>query len=144
MIYDAEHFFDGYKSDPDYALATLKAAIRGGAETLVLCDTNGGVLPMEFLEIFRRVREEIQHPLGVHIHNDSGVADAISVMAVQEGAVQVQGTFNGYGERCGNANLSVLIPNILLKLGYDSPVRPNLSRLTSTSRFISELTNPPA
>ncbi|NLW10038.1 MAG: citramalate synthase [Firmicutes bacterium] len=141
VIYDAEHFFDGYKSDPDYALATLKAAIRGGAETLVLCDTNGGVLPMEFLEIFRRVREEIQHPLGVHIHNDSGVADAISVMAVQEGAVQVQGTFNGYGERCGNANLSVLIPNILLKLGYDSPVRPNLSRLTSTSRFISELTN---
>jgi len=141
VIYDAEHFFDGYKNDPDYALQTLKAAVRGGADTVVLCDTNGGLLPLEFLEIFRRVRTEIECPLGIHTHNDSGMADAVSILAVQEGAVHVQGTFNGYGERCGNANLATLIPNFLLKLGYDSPVRANLSKLTETSRFISELTN---
>lgn len=141
VIYDAEHFFDGYKNNPSYALETLKAAVRGGADTVVLCDTNGGILPLEFIEIFRRVRAEIKCPLGVHIHNDSGMADAISVIAVQEGAVHVQGTFNGFGERCGNANLATVIPNLLLKLGYDSAVRPNLSKLTKTSRFISELTN---
>ena len=121
VIYDAEHFFDGYKDDPAYALATLRAAIRGGAETLVLCDTNGGILPMEFLAIFRRVREEIQHPLGIHIHNDSGVADAISLMAVEEEPSGPR-DLNGYGERCETPT-SVIIPNLLLKLNYDSPVR---------------------
>ncbi|HYH05222.1 MAG TPA: citramalate synthase [Bacillota bacterium] len=140
-IYDAEHFFDGFKANPEYALETLKAAARGGAMSVVLCDTNGGTLPLEALDIINRVKQEIQLPLGVHFHNDSGVAVAVSVMAVQNGALQVQGTFNGYGERCGNANLSSIIPTLILKLGYESTVAANLKILTETSRFISELTN---
>jgi 2-isopropylmalate synthase len=140
-IFDAEHFFDGYKANPAYALETLKAALRGGAGTLVLCDTNGGTLPLEAMEIMARVRQTLTVPLGVHFHNDSGVAVANSVMAVQNGAVQVQGTFNGYGERCGNANLSTIIPTLILKLGYQSTADPHLKQLTQTSRFISELTN---
>ncbi|HEY8462989.1 MAG TPA: citramalate synthase [Bacillota bacterium] len=140
-IYDAEHFFDGYKANPGYALETLKAAVRGGASYIVLCDTNGGTLPLEALEIINHVQREIAVPLGVHFHNDSGVAVAASVMAVQKGVLQVQGTFNGYGERCGNANLSSIIPTLILKLGYESTVAPNLKQLTETSRLISELTN---
>lgn len=141
VIYDAEHFYDGYKNNPDYAVETLKAAARGGADTIVLCDTNGGTLPLESMEIFRAVRSVVDRPLGVHIHNDSGMAAAITVMAAQEGAVHLQGTFNGYGERCGNANLCTIIPTLLLKLGFDSPVRAKLPMLTETSRFISELSN---
>jgi 2-isopropylmalate synthase len=140
-IFDAEHFFDGYKANPAYALETLKAALRGGAGTLVLCDTNGGTLPLEVLEIIKQVRQTLAVPLGVHFHNDSGVAVAASLMAVQSGVVQVQGTFNGYGERCGNTNLSTIIPTLILKLGYQSTVAPQLKQLTETSRFISELTN---
>jgi 2-isopropylmalate synthase len=140
-IYDAEHFFDGYKANPAYALETLKAALRGGAGTIVLCDTNGGTLPLEALKIIAYVRQTLAVPIGIHFHNDSGVAAAISVMAIQNGAVQVQGTFNGYGERCGNANLSTIIPTLILKLGYQSTVAPQLKLLTETSRFISELTN---
>lgn len=141
VFYDAEHFFDGYKSDPKYALSTLQAAVDGGADMLILCDTNGGLLPMEAMEILKIVQEKISVPLGIHIHNDSGMAAAISVMAIQQGAVQVQGTFNGYGERCGNANLSTIIPTLILKLGYECRISSQLTRLTSVSRLISELTN---
>lgn len=140
-IYDAEHFFDGYKANPDYAIETLKAAKRGGASTLVLCDTNGGTLPLEALEIFKQVASMIDTPLGVHFHNDTGVAVANTIMTVQAGAVHFQGTFNGYGERCGNANLSAIIPTLLLKLGYEATAKANLHQLTQTSRFISELAN---
>ncbi len=143
VIYDAEHFFDGYKADPAYALETLKAALRGGADTVVLCDTNGGTLPLEFMEIFKTVRREISAPLGVHIHNDSGMASAVSIIAAQLGADQIQGTFNGYGERCGNANLNTIIPSLLLKLGFDAPVKQHLASLTETSRLIAELANAP-
>jgi 2-isopropylmalate synthase/homocitrate synthase family protein len=141
VIYDAEHFFDGYLANPEYALESVKAAIRGGAATIVLCDTNGGTLPLQVMEIFNRVKQELAIPLGVHFHNDAGVAVASSIMSVQAGAAQVQGTFNGYGERCGNANLSAIIPTLVLKLGLDSNTKPNLHLLTQTSRFISELTN---
>ncbi|NLY75651.1 MAG: citramalate synthase [Firmicutes bacterium] len=141
VIFDAEHFFDGFKANPDYAIETLKAAARGGANTIVICDTNGGTLPLEAVEIFNRVKAEISLPIGVHFHNDSGTAVASSVMSVQAGAAQVQGTFNGYGERCGNANLSSIIPTLILKLGYETKIGPNLTSLTETSRFISELTN---
>jgi 2-isopropylmalate synthase len=141
VIYDAEHFYDGFKDNPDYALETLKAAVRGGAASVVLCDTNGGTLPLEVLEILERVKQVVKIPIGIHFHNDSGMAVASTVMSVQAGATQVQGTFNGYGERSGNANLSSIIPTLILKLGYDSTVAANLTRLTETSRFISELTN---
>ena len=141
VVYDAEHFFDGYKANPSYAIETIKAALRGGAATIVLCDTNGGSLPLEINEMFNRVKLEIGAPLGVHFHNDSGVAVASSIMAVQAGAVQVQGTFNGYGERCGNANLSSIIPSVVLKMGYDAVVKENLQLLTETSHFIAEMTN---
>ncbi|MGE5582815.1 MAG: citramalate synthase [Bacillota bacterium] len=141
VFYDAEHFFDGYKANPDYALETLKAAIRGGAATIILCDTNGGTLPLEIMDILARVQKVIQIPLGVHFHNDSGMAVASSIMAVQAGISHVQGTFNGYGERCGNANLSSIIPTLVLKLKCDCNVKGNLQLLTSTSRYISELAN---
>lgn len=141
VIYDAEHFFDGFKANPDYAVETIKAAARGGASTIVLCDTNGGTLPLEVMDIFNRVQREVAIPLGVHFHNDSGMAVASSVMSVQSGAIQVQGTFNGYGERCGNANLSSIIPIVILKLGCDSSVTKNLHLLTETSHLIAELTN---
>ncbi len=140
-IYDAEHFFDGYKNNPDYAMETLKAAIRGGASTIVLCDTNGGTLPLEAIEILKQVQKEISIPLGVHYHNDAGTAVASTIMSVQSGATQVQGTFNGYGERCGNANLSSIIPTLVLKLAYQTNTNQNLHLITETSRFISELTN---
>ncbi len=141
VIYDAEHFFDGYLANPEYAMETLKAAYRGGASTLVLCDTNGGTLPMQVLEIFNKVRQELKIPLGVHFHNDAGVAVASSLMTIQAGASHVQGTFNGYGERCGNANLSTIIPTLVLKLGYDTNIKNNLRLITETSKYISELTN---
>ena len=141
VFYDAEHFFDGYKTNPEYAMKTLCAAIRGGADMIILCDTNGGLLPIETMEILNKIQQEITLPLGIHIHNDSGMAAASSVMAVQSGALQVQGTFNGYGERCGNANLSTIVPTLILKLQYQCKIAPQLHLLTSVSRLISELAN---
>ncbi|MEB3160686.1 MAG: citramalate synthase, partial [Synechocystis sp.] len=149
VIYDAEHWFDGYRANPDYALATLAAAQAAGAEWLVLCDTNGGTLPMDIDRVTCTVQKALglggtgsyQPRLGIHAHNDSGTAVANSLMAVQAGAAMVQGTINGYGERCGNANLCTLIPNLQLKLGYDCISSDQLIHLTPTSRLISEMVN---
>ena len=141
VIYDAEHFFDGYKSDADYAVATLLAAGRGGARILVLCDTNGGTLTSEMGRIVEQVAERIGLPFGIHTHNDAGVGVANTLAAVERGAEQVQGTFNGYGERCGNANLCAILPNLELKMGYRTLGRDNLAELMDFSRFLSEIAN---
>lgn len=140
-MYDAEHFFDGYKNNPEYALAALKAAQEGGADWLVLCDTNGGTLPNEISEIVARVKQELHVPIGIHTHNDCELAVANSLAAVNAGATQVQGTINGYGERCGNANLCSIIPNLQLKMNYDCLPEGKLSTLTNTARYISEIAN---
>jgi len=141
VIYDAEHFFDGYRADPRYALATLEAAVRGGAETLVLCDTNGGSLPWQVGEVVRSVGDALRHPLGIHAHNDSETAVANSLAAVHSGAIQVQGTINGYGERCGNANLCSVIPALELKLGEECLPAGRLETLSEASRLVSEVAN---
>lgn len=141
VIYDAEHFFDGYVNNREYALKTLLAAQEAGSDTIVLCDTNGGILPTDFLRIFREVKNYITTPLGIHLHNDSGCADANSLLAVDEGAVQVQGTMNGLGERCGNANLCTIIAGLQLKRGYKLIKPSQLQKLTGTSIFISEIAN---
>lgn len=154
VIYDAEHWFDGYKHNPEYALKTLAAAIAGGAEWLVLCDTNGGTLPHEITAIVQDVVRFVdQHALqpeavgttapqiGIHTHNDSGTAVANAMAAVIQGAKMVQGTINGYGERCGNANLCTLIPNLQLKLGYTCVESTQLAQLAESSRLISEVVN---
>ncbi len=141
VIYDAEHFFDGYKADHVYALETLKAAIRGGAETLVLCDTNGGTLPWEVEKIIHEMKTSIQHPFGIHTHNDGECAVANALAAVREGAIQVQGTINGVGERCGNANLSSIIPDLELKMGFKCLPEGGLAKLTELSHFIDEVAN---
>jgi 2-isopropylmalate synthase len=141
VIYDAEHFFDGFKADSSYALATLKVAEEAGADTLVLCDTNGGTLTSNLSEGFRRAAKHVKTSLGIHTHNDCEMAVANSIAAVQQGAVQVQGTINGYGERCGNANLCSVIPNIELKLGLRCIGRESLKRLTEVSHYVSELAN---
>ena len=142
VFLDAEHFYDGYAADAEYALATLQSGWEAGAEILVLCETNGGRLPMEVAAATRAVRERFPDaPMGVHAHNDSGCAVANSLMAVVEGATQVQGTVNGYGERTGNANLSTVIPNLQLKMGCDL-VRPEqLADLTRLSHLVAELAN---
>ncbi len=141
VIYDAEHFFDGLKANPAYALKTVEMAKEGGASTIVLCDTNGGSLPMEVKETVALVVERFNIHVGVHTHNDCEMAVANSLMAVQAGAVHVQGTVNGYGERCGNANLCSVIPNLTFKCGVDTIPRENLARLTELSRFVSEVAN---
>jgi len=142
VIYDAEHWFDGYKYNPDYALQTLAAANNAGAEWLILCDTNGGTLPHEISQIVADVSQALPNAkLGIHTHNDSGTAVANALSAVMEGARMVQGTINGYGERCGNANLCSLIPNLQIKLGYDCIESQQLEKLTQTSRGISEIVN---
>ncbi|MBD2522974.1 citramalate synthase [Nostoc sp. FACHB-133] len=158
IIYDAEHWFDGYKHNPDYALQTLEAAIASGAEWLVLCDTNGGTLPHEIGQIVQDVSSHLsfvisQEPMtkdkgqrtipqiGIHTHNDSEMAVANAIAAVMAGAKMVQGTINGYGERCGNANLCSLIPNLQLKLGYSCITEDQLTQLTEASRFVSEVVN---
>jgi len=141
VIYDAEHFFDGYKADPAYALRTLQMAERAGADCLVLCDTNGGTLPSELTAIIEEVKKATSTPLGIHAHNDSDLAVANSLAAVQAGIVHVQGTINGYGERCGNANLCSIIPNLKLKLGYGCISDEQLRQLVSVSRYVSELAN---
>jgi 2-isopropylmalate synthase len=143
VIYDAEHFFDGYRDNSTYALKTLKAAQEAGADWIVLCDTNGGTLPLELAKIMREVRKKIKVPLGIHAHNDSGLAVANTLAAVQEGAVQVQGTINGLGERCGNVNLCSVIPNLQLKMGMECIKKKQLARLTEISRYIAELANLP-
>ncbi|NET02683.1 MAG: citramalate synthase [Sphaerospermopsis sp. SIO1G1] len=144
VIYDAEHWFDGYKQNPEYALKTIKTAATAGAEWLVLCDTNGGTLPHEITEIVTTVisQTSMTNPqIGIHTHNDSEMAVANALAAVMAGAKMVQGTINGYGERCGNANLCSLIPNLQLKLGYSCIGEHQLNQLTETSRFISEVVN---
>ncbi|MCC5652356.1 citramalate synthase [Nostoc sp. XA013] len=161
IIYDAEHWFDGYKHNPDYALQTLEAAIASGAEWLVLCDTNGGTLPHEISQIVQDVvrvtgdwgmgKDSSQSPIpnpqspipqiGIHTHNDSEMAVANALAAVMAGAKMVQGTINGYGERCGNANLCSLIPNLQLKAGYSCITEDQLTQLTEASRFVSEVVN---
>ncbi|HEY9815328.1 MAG TPA: citramalate synthase [Candidatus Obscuribacterales bacterium] len=152
LIYDAEHWFDGYKQNPAYALETIKAAIAAGAEWVVLCDTNGGTLPHEVSSISQVVVEQVTAyaqqlgletvpQVGIHTHNDSGTAVANAIAAVMEGARMVQGTINGYGERCGNANLCTLMPNLQLKLGYDCVSNDQLAQLSDSSRLISEIVN---
>lgn len=141
VIYDAEHFFDGYKLDAVYALETLRAAKRGGAKTLVLCETNGGGLPWDVQDAVRQVAAELQHPLGIHAHDDTGCGVANSLAAVLGGARHVQGTINGFGERCGNANLSVIIPNLELKLGYRALPPGKLEEVTELSRFVADVAN---
>lgn len=142
VVYDAEHFFDGYKRKPDYALATLKAAADAGADVIVLCDTNGGCLPWEIETIFEIVKAHLPGvSLGIHTHDDAGCAVANTLAAVRCGAVQVQGTINGYGERVGNANLCTILPNLALKWGYDVLHRDALARLTEVSRYVAETGN---
>lgn len=141
VIFDAEHFFDGYRENPAYALECLNAAIQAGADCVVLCDTNGGILPGDFRATFREVAGAVFAPLGVHTHNDTGCADANTFLAVEEGAVHVQGTINGLGERCGNANLCTVIPGLQLKQGYRLIPPENLAKLTGASVFVSEIVN---
>lgn len=141
VIYDAEHFFDGFTANREYALRTLQAAGEGGARILVLCDTNGGSLPGRIREVVELVGRETGRPLGIHCHNDGELAVANSLMAVEAGAVQVQGTVNGYGERCGNANLCSLIPNLSIKYGLETVPREKLVKLTGLSRYVSEVAN---
>jgi 2-isopropylmalate synthase len=141
VIYDAEHFFDGAREDLAYAIATLEAAARGGAEAVVLCDTNGGTMPWEIEDRVRLVVAEIAAAVGIHAHDDGGCAVASSLAAVRAGATQVQGTLNGYGERCGNANLTTLIPDLELKLGHRCLRPGTLSDLGRVARFAAEIAN---
>lgn len=138
VLFDAEHFFDGYKADPGYALETLRAAQRGGADILVLCETNGGALPWEVESIFREVRSAINSKLGIHAHNDSELGVANTLSGIRQGAVHVQGTINGYGERCGNANLCSIIPDVELKLKQQCLPKGRLKHLFETAHFIAE------
>jgi len=143
VIFDAEHFFDGYKANKEYALQCLKVAEEAGADLLCLCDTNGGTLPFEIEEIINEVKKEVKSPLGIHAHNDSEVGVAVSVTAVKCGCVHVQGTINGYGERCGNANLCSIIPILKLKMGINCISDEQLQKLTEISRHIAEIANLP-
>ncbi|MFC1971876.1 citramalate synthase [Chloroflexota bacterium] len=141
VFYDAEHFFDGFKANADYAMHCLTAAAAGGADCLVLCDTNGGALPNEIATATAAAREITLAPLGIHAHNDAELAVANSLAAVSAGVTQVQGTINGYGERCGNANLCSIIPALKLKMGIDCVTDEQLVRLTEASHYISEVAN---
>lgn len=141
VIFDAEHFFDGYKSNPEYAIACLKAAADSGADWIVLCDTNGGSLPIEIGDITRKVVEGFSVPVGIHCHNDGGMAVANSIIAVLQGAAQVQGTFNGYGERCGNANLCTIIPNLIFKMDIQCRMKERVAEITRVAHFVSEIAN---
>jgi len=141
VIYDAEHFFDGYADNPEYALKTLRAAAEAGADTLVLCDTNGGSLPHDIHDVTATVHEQFDTTLGVHAHNDGGCAVANSLAAVRAGARHVQGTINGLGERCGNADLCSAIPDLQLKMHYDCVPDEQLAHLSDLSRFTNEVAN---
>src|SRR6202522_825320 len=143
VIYDAEHFFDGYFANPDYAMQTLDAAKNAGADVLCLCDTNGGTLPGRLVDALAEVRKRFDGILGIHTHNDSGVAVANTIAAVEAGATHVQGCMNGYGERCGNANLATVIANLELKLGPATIGPEKLASLSSACRFIAEIANLP-
>ncbi|MEM9017611.1 MAG: citramalate synthase, partial [Verrucomicrobiota bacterium] len=139
VIYDAEHFFDGYKDSPEHALATLAAAKEGGADWVVLCDTNGGTMPDEVAEITEIVMKAVGIPVGIHTHDDTGVGVANALASIRAGATQVQGTINGYGERVGNCNLTTVIPNLQLKM--DRPVVAEIDQLTSLAHFVDDLAN---
>jgi 2-isopropylmalate synthase len=141
VVYDAEHFFDGFRANPEYALATLRAARHGGAQVVVLCDTNGGCLPFEIRAGVEAARRAVDGPLGIHTHNDGDLGVANTLVAVEAGVVHVQGTVNGIGERCGNANLISIIPNLQLKMGYRCVPEASLTRLGDLSRYVSELAN---
>ncbi len=141
VFFDAEHFFDGYKENPEYALKTLLVAQQSGAERLVLCDTNGGTLPFEIEEMIRKIVGLVGVPVGIHAHNDSGTAVANSIAAVRAGAVHVQGTVNGIGERCGNADLTAVIPILQIKMGFKCLEEDHLEQLTSLSRYVYEIAN---
>ncbi|HZP60034.1 MAG TPA: citramalate synthase [Opitutaceae bacterium] len=142
VVYDAEHFFDGFRDNPDYALKTLAAALRGGASNLTLCDTNGGMMVDDFKSIVSRVVSEFGgDKVGVHCHNDGGLGVALSLAGVAAGATLVQGTANGYGERVGNANLTTILPNLFLKMGRTAHCAPNLSALRELALFFDELAN---
>jgi 2-isopropylmalate synthase len=143
VIFDAEHFFDGFKGNREYALTTIKAADEAGADCIVLCDTNGGTLSFEIEEIIREVKAATKTPLGIHCHNDADLAVANTIVAVKEGICHVQGTINGYGERSGNANLCSIIPNLQLKMGVQCLSDDRLRKLKDVSRFVSELANLP-
>jgi 2-isopropylmalate synthase len=141
VIFDAEHFFDGYKNNPDYALQTVKVAEEAGADWIVFCDTNGGTLPWEIEEILSKVKVELKIPFGIHAHNDSECAVANSLIAVKMGATMVQGTINGYGERCGNANLCSIIPALKIKMGVEVLPPEKLSLLTEVAHYVAEIAN---
>lgn len=141
VIFDAEHFFDAYKENPKYALETVKAAGDAGADWVTLCDTNGGTLPQEVASIFKEVQPKVPARLGIHAHNDSECAVANTLAAVREGAGLVQGTINGYGERCGNANLCSVIPDLVLKMNVDCISRERLAGLTEVAHYVSEIAN---
>jgi len=140
VFYDAEHFFDGYKTNPDYALTTIRKAVEAGAERVILCDTNGGTMPWEIREICRVVQGECGVPLGIHAHNDCEMAVANSLVAIETGILQVQGTINGIGERCGNANLCSIIPNLELKMKRHT-LADRLSHLKDVAGFVTEIAN---
>ncbi|MFT5143730.1 MAG: 2-isopropylmalate synthase, partial [Thalassolituus oleivorans] len=141
VIYDAEHFFDGFADDSGYALATLAAAAEAGADVLVLCDTNGGTLPSHVAQAVETVRSSFVLPIGIHSHNDGGCAAANAIAAVEHGARHVQGTINGIGERCGNADLCSVIPALQLKLGFDCLPGDALGALTELSHFVDDVAN---
>ncbi len=141
VFFDAEHFFDGFKANPDYSLRCLTAAAEAGASCLALCDTNGGMLPNEIVDAVVAVKKVTSVPLGIHAHNDSELAVANSLAAVSAGVTQVQGTINGYGERCGNANLCSIIPNLKLKMGIDCITDEQLARLAEVSHYVNETAN---
>ena len=148
LIYDAEHFFDGFKHNEAYALQTLESAMSGGAQTIVLCDTNGGTLPQEIPAILDRVKDYLGSvgtvpTLGIHSHNDSESAVANALIAIDHGLEHVQGTINGYGERCGNANLTSILPALILKMGLTCSAAESIDRLFSTSRLVNEMANLP-
>ncbi len=141
VIYDCEHFFDAYKANPEYAMRTIEVAQEAGASRIVLCDTNGGTVTSELIRIIKEVSPKVKVILGIHAHNDSGLAVANSIFAVEHGALHVQGTFNGYGERCGNADLSTIISILKTKLNIDCISDEKLKELTAVSHFISEVSN---
>lgn len=141
VVFDGEHFFDGYKDDLQFALKMIRAAEEGGADIIVLCDTNGGSLPMEVSKITTEVKEAFNLPLGIHAHDDGGLGTANSIAAIASGAVHVQGTINGIGERCGNANLCTVIPNLVLKMGFEMQGPVSLDHITPLSHFVYEVAN---
>ena len=141
VFFDAEHFFDGYIANPEHTVRCIQAAEEAGADCIILCDTNGGMIPSRLQQIVREVFSLVKVPLGIHAHNDSDLAVANSLAAVQEGAVQIQGTINGYGERCGNANLCSVIPSLQVKMNMPCVPKEKLRTLRECSRFVAELAN---